>query len=480
MANGPERRQPERSSLAPLAVFHLPFPISHDPFDILLLRLRLCRPPRRVAKVVLAACLAAAVVLLSQLAPTAASQQPDGKSAALATADQVLADVSKTTGLPIKGTLQKKMAGRPEIQKYLTQNLRADYSPEELHVQEATLKAFGLAASDFNLEQFLIKFYTEQAAGFYDPHTKTMYMADWIDPQMQETVLAHELTHALQDQNFDLDKFLHAERDNDDATSARQAIVEGHAMAAMMQHMLGTGRDLAGLPSVAPLMARVADEKLTQFPTFSTAPFFFRLQALFPYLQGMDFIQRGLKQGGWKELSRFFADPPTTTKELFQPDIYFEHKPLPKVTLAQPAPLANVAGLQFMTGNTMGELGYYAVLGQLISEDEAKPVAMAWLADRYILYEYAGKPEGSGKYVLVARTKWSSTEQSQAFFRDYQTILQKKYPALAPDARSKGDLFIGGLGANRVILIRDNDEIRWCEGVPAAQADAMLNYLNSL
>src|SRR5205809_433150 len=80
---------------------------------------------------------------------------------------------------------------------------------------------------------------TEQVAGFYDPHTKTMNMADWIPPEMQSMVLSHELTHALQDQNYDLDKFLHAARDNDDATSARQAIVEGHAMAAMMQHALG-------------------------------------------------------------------------------------------------------------------------------------------------------------------------------------------------------------------------------------------------
>jgi len=424
--------------------------------------------------------LVAAVLLLSQLARTPAAQQADSKSQ-LATADQLFSDMSKLTGLPIKASLQKKILGRPEIQKYLTQSLHADYTPEELHVQEAILRAFGLASGDFNLEQFLIKFCTEQAAGFYDPHTKTMYMADWIDPEMQEGVLAHELTHALQDQNFDLNRFLRATRENDDASNARQAIVEGYAMAGMVQHLLGPeGVDLAGLPSVEPLMARFADEELAKFPIFATAPFFFRLQALFPYLQGMDFMQRGLKQGGWKELNRLFTDPPTTTKELFQPEIYFAHKPLAKVSLPQAAFLANVPGLRPLTENTMGELGYYAVLGQLISEDEAKPVATAWLADHYILYEYPDKPDGEGKYVLVARTRWSSAEKSQAFFRDYETILQKKCPTLTPDARSNADLFIGGVGANRVILIRKDDEVRWCEGVPAAQADTMLSFLNSM
>ena len=50
-------------------------------------------------------------------------------------------------------------------------------------------------------------------------------------------------------------------------------------------------------------MARVADQSLAQFPTFSTAPFFFRLQALFPYLQGMDFMQHGLAKGGWPKFN---------------------------------------------------------------------------------------------------------------------------------------------------------------------------------
>ena len=179
--------------------------------------------------------------------------------------------------------------------------------------------------------------------------------------------------------------------------------------------------------------------------------------------------------------TRLFSDPPTTTKELFQPEIYFDHKPLPNVSMPRPAPLASVAGLRLLTENTMGELGYYSLLGQLISEDEAKPVALAWLADRYILYEFPAKPDGDRKYVLVARTKWSNAEKAQAFFGDYHTILQKKYPALGlPDARSNADLFIGSIGPNRVVLIRKADEVRWCEGVPAGQADAMMKYLNSL
>jgi len=411
-----------------------------------------------------------------QAAP--AAQQTD-LQAQLATADEVLQEMSKTTSLPIKAPLKKKILGRPAIEKYLTENLHAENTPEQLHLQEATLRAFGLVSRDFNLEKFLIAFYTEQAAGFYDPRTKTMNIADWVPPDMQAMVLAHELTHALQDQNFDLEKFLHATPDNDDATNARQAVAEGHAMAAMMQQVLGSV-DLASLPSLEPLMARVVDQQLKEFPAFTNAPFFFRLQALFPYLQGMTFMQSGLAHGGWKTLNSLFTDPPTTTKELFEPAIYFDHKPLPQVSLPKPAPLSGVPGLHLLAQNTLGELGYYALLGQLISEDEAKQVALGWLADRYILYEYSGKPEGAEKFVLLSRTKWSDAEKAHSFFRDYQTILQKKYPGLAPDARSGDDLFVAGVGANWVIVLRKGDEVLWAEDIPTAQTDAMLNWLRSL
>ena len=152
-------------------------------------------------------------LLLAYAVPTArfvAAGQ--GAPDLLAQADEVLQQMSELTGLPIKSPLKKQIISRAEVEKYLAENLHVEMTPQEIHIQEATLRAFGLVSPDFNLEKFLISFYTEQAAGFYDPHHKTMFIADWVDPDMQRLVLAHELTHALQDQNFDLEKFLKAAR----------------------------------------------------------------------------------------------------------------------------------------------------------------------------------------------------------------------------------------------------------------------------
>jgi hypothetical protein len=412
--------------------------------------------------------------LLLLFSTAAFAQQPGGQEL-LSQADKVLQQMSEITSLPIKGPLKKKVMSRPEIQEYLTRNLHEEMTPEEIHAREALMRAFGLVSREFNLEKFLIGFYAEQAAGFYDPKTKTMFIADWIPPEMQSMTLSHELTHALQDQNWDMERYLRGARDDDDATNARQAVVEGYATAAMFQQIAG-GMNLGQLPSLAPFMETGIRQQFEEFHAFASAPQFFRTEALFPYIQGMGFIQAGLQRGGWKDLMGLFEHPPATTKEIFEPQAYYNHQALPHVTLTHPPALERVPGLRFLSQNTMGELGYYSLLGQLVSEDAAAALRDAWLGDRYLLYERSG---GDG-YTLVARARWTSAETSLAFFRDYHTILAQKYPELATDKRSSADEFMASTANGVTILIRKGNECVWTEGVAAAQADAMLAWLRAL
>lgn len=197
------------------------------------------------------------------------------------------------------------------------------------------------------------------------------------------------------------------------------------------------------------------------------------MQALFPYVQGIGFIQTGLQQGGWKSLNVLFQEAPDTTRQIFAPQNYYDHQAVAKMELAHPPALDGAPGLQFLYANSLGELGYYGVLGQLLSEDEARAVGEEWLADRYVLYEQAG---GNG-YTLVARTRWTSADAAGAFFRDYHTILTHKYPQLSTDPRSTADVFIGSAANGVSLLLREGNECLWAEGVPAARAEALLAWL---
>jgi hypothetical protein len=277
--------------------------------------------------------LTAAFLLWANLAVLAQAPPPARDQALLDQADEVLKEMSQITGLPIRAPVKKKVLSREGIRRFLEETLAVEYPPEQIRKQEVTLKAFGLVSRDFNLQEFLLAFYTEQAAGVYDPRSKTMLIADWPAPDMQQLVLAHELTHALQDQNFDLTTFMRAERENDDASAARQAVMEGHATAAMMQRVLA-GAPLAALPSLQPMLEGVIRQQFAEFPAFSRAPYFFRLEALFPYIHGLGFIQQALQaRGGWENLGQVFQNPPTQTRQIFQPSLYLNGQAAERMTL---------------------------------------------------------------------------------------------------------------------------------------------------
>ena len=158
--------------------------------------------------------------------------------------------------------------------------MHEEMTPAQIHAQEALVRALGVVPRDFNLEKFVVSLLTEQAAGFYDPKRKTMYIADWVPPEMQSMTLSHELTHALQDQNWDLDSYLHGARDDDDASAARQAVVEGYATAAMVQQSTG-GVDLGELQSLTPLLDALTSSAARRFRrTFECALFFPRAAPL--------------------------------------------------------------------------------------------------------------------------------------------------------------------------------------------------------
>lgn len=416
-----------------------------------------------------------------QVRPSKAAQtnppvaQKQAHSDLLARADQILQQMSKLTGLPIKSPVNKKVVDRAEVRKMLIHNLHTDYTPQEIHVQQGTLRAFGLVPRGFDLGSFLVKFYTEQAAGFYDPPTKTMYIADWIPAGTQGMVLAHELTHALQDQNFNLEHYMKAVKKNDDEEAARQAVVEGYATAAMYLSMV-PGAPISELPNFDSTLGPLIRQQMSEFPVYSKAPFFFRMQALFPYIQGANFIENGLRQLGWKGLNQLFSSPPTSTKAIFQPGIYFNHVALPDVQLPRKTPLSSVTGLKMLDENTMGELGYDSLLGQFLSEKKASVASSAWMGDRYIVYENPAAKQ----YALVARTRWDSRQAADEFFRDYRAVLNQKYSELTPDSRSAAGRFVARTSSGDVVMLHAGDEVRWAEGVPAGKVNAMLKWLAAL
>src|SRR5687767_5882808 len=210
----------------------------------------------------------------AQAGATATAQN----AAIVSTTDSVLKETSELRELSILRTVKSGAQSRSEIERMIIKNLDTDTTPAEMHATEVLLRAFGLAPDDFAYRPFLIKLLTEQVAGYYDPKAQQFYLADWIELEGQKPVMAHELTHALQDQHFNLRRFEKWPKGDSDAELAAHALIEGDATLAMMLYL--KKNPMIALAFVRSISGRNSSEQ------FEKATRSIRESLLFPYLQG--------------------------------------------------------------------------------------------------------------------------------------------------------------------------------------------------
>jgi hypothetical protein len=210
---------------------------------------------------------------------------------------EVLQETSELRKLSILRPVRSGAQSRAEIEQMLIRNLNQSASAEEMHASELVLKKLGLAPADFQLRPFIIKLLAEQVAGYYEPKTQEFYLADWIDIDGQKPVMAHELTHALQDQHFNLRRFEKWPKHDSDAELAAHSLVEGDASFLMMQYIVrNPARQLAFMKSMGATAASATEQ-------IDKAPRVLRETLLFPYYQGMAWVAGVYKQGGWEAVS---------------------------------------------------------------------------------------------------------------------------------------------------------------------------------
>jgi hypothetical protein len=411
-------------------------------------------------------------------AQQATTPLPDAKSNGKSTdgdfaaaADEVLEQMSDITGLKLRSPLKKSLRAREEIRAHIIQEMNEDKNSEERYADQRAAEAFGLLPKGFDLDSFMVDLLTEQIAGLYDPKVHEFYVADWIPVDDQRMVMAHELTHALEDQHFQIEAWAKAARPDDDAELARESVLEGSAMMAMVEYLLaGTGRSLDDLPDIDPSML-IGD--MTETPELKKAPAFLKDALIFPYIDGMRFSAAVLKPTGWSGISAVFARPPASTQQIMHPELYRSAKAAPRITLPS---MEKKLGDDWkkLDENTMGEFGWKEVLKEFLGKNRATPLAAAWDGDRYSVFEQ----KQSKRLLLITRERLASEEEAQRFFGQYSEALEKKHEKRANLFR-RADFFSfetpdGGVflrcferecltleGGNRALLIQLNKELNW-------------------
>jgi hypothetical protein len=342
----------------------------------------------------------------------------------LQAADEVLAQMSVILHLPIKQPLKKSLRSKDDIRAYLVREEKEDRDESQRYADRKALEAFGLIPKDFPLDSFMLDVLTDQVAGLYDPKAKEFYIADWIPADEQREVMSHELTHALEDQSFDIDKWIKAARPNDDAEMARDSVSEGTALAAMVDYALRDEKiGVRDIPDVTALIRTGAIAEMDQDPNLSKAPIYIRDALLFPYLAGTNFSQQFLKaHTGWQDLHLIFERPPVSTQQIMQPDLYLKNVSPSQVTL--PAWKGRVpSDWKLLEENVMGEFGLDEVLKQLLDANRAGALSVAWDGDRYAVFEN----EKTKATSLVFALGLDNPVDTARFFGQYSEALEKKY-----------------------------------------------------
>jgi len=361
--------------------------------------------------------------------------------------DKILEFASDDTGFPRRASVKRRLVGADEVEKYTReQEAKQDYA-KRFASSEMTMKKFGLLPRNFNLQEFLVKANGKQIAAYYDFDTKTISMLNWIPRDRQEPILAHELTHALQDQNYDLKAWLKLsptepsagekpgqDSDTDDESSAaRRAVTEGQAQVVYVDYLLAPyGRTVQNTPALIyqmedPMVRAVADSELLH-----TAPMIMRELGTFPYGAGLIFEGELLQKGGKAmAFAGAFTHPPHSTHEVLQPKAYIEHEKIAAVHLPDLGPLVG-GGYAVYDSGGIGELDVRAMLKQYGERKTADEVAAAWMGGRYVAFRKvdagaADKAPSTADLALVYVSQWKSSQAAQRFAKTYVGAVTQRY-----------------------------------------------------
>ncbi|PYQ31169.1 MAG: hypothetical protein DMF56_04520 [Acidobacteria bacterium] len=305
---------------------------------------------------------------------------------------------------------------RSELKKLLREQMEESvpYSLEDWGTLLRALQLVDIKSSE--IVPTMLQLYESQVLAFYDPHSHTYYSikqmpnlpdaAKLADPKvLEETVMVHELTHALQDQYFKLGPREKELMKDTDAMMAYHSVLEGEAVLVMVAHMLKqNGVELDEVLKDDAVMNMMSNSAAADQMIDPKTPKYFVEMLKFPYLDGLKFVITAYKRGGgWKAIDAVHANPPRSTREILHSGEYFAHQSKYE-PFNNKKPEGDVIAVEHL-----GEFHWRYLVGV--------DAARGWINDRAAVWR-DGRVE--------TWTKWESPERASAFADTYGAFLKKR------------------------------------------------------
>ncbi len=380
---------------------------------------------------------------------------PEQAKQLFASVDTIMQFASDDSQLAIKSKVKRRLTSRDAVEKYLVDKMKDDKDAKRMERSEIVLKKFGMLDQDFHLQPFLVSLLKEQIAGYYDSKTKTVNLLDWIEPDTQKPVLAHELTHALQDQRVNLESWEDTSDDDlshnvtednqhiatDEQDTAREAVLEGQAMAVLVDYSLKPmGKNILSNPDM--VKDRADDQEAdSDSPVLERAPLLLQEALLFPYREGLKFEIDVLQDKGAAGAFGGVLDrPPATSFEIMNPRAYEARVKVPVLKMPDVHPLLDAEYAPYDVG-VMGQLDV-RILSELFGGPEkAEVFAKAWEGGIYYAVQKKSAPDknSTASISLMYLSQWKSPELAAAFAKLYASELGKQFSRVKRDAEAEGD-----------------------------------------
>ncbi len=327
---------------------------------------------------------------------------------------QIEQQTSELRGLPFKNPVNYKMIERAELHRVLVEKVKEQYTEQEMRDYNRTLATMGLVPEGTDMLNVMVSLYNEQVAAFYVPEERALYTFKELvfSSNLDKMVLSHELTHALQDQHFDLQKFPLKIKDNDDLALATSALVEGDATVLMTRWYV-ENIDPAKMLGDLGAMLNQNTAKLRE------APPYLREMLMFPYQQGQQFAMAVYMSGGTAAIDAAFRNPPTCTKDILHPEKFLRQRATPE---HPELPRLESKDWRLIGNNVLGEFGMDFILQQAMGAFDAQTLAEGWNGDRYQVYERGT----NGPTALVWATAWEDDSQAGDFESAYKKVVAKR------------------------------------------------------
>lgn len=323
-------------------------------------------------------------------------------------------EVSRIRNLPIKSDIAVSYVNREQLRQEMKEEMEKEYDSAEMATEEKLLKSLDLLPEDADLSAIIEEMLTSEIAGFYDDETKELKLVSETPELnlMNQVTLSHEVTHALQDQSFNLAGFLPEDSGNADSDLARLSLVEGDAT---LSEEAYTASNLSGVDLLNLLVGSLGASGGLAGSSYLED------SLLFPYISGMQFVGAIQEKGGWQAVDAAYSKPPESTEQVMHPEKYFAGEaPVPVAT----PDLASIAGSGWAVtfDEVMGEFDALEMLRQDLSASRARRAAAGWGGGAV---SFAEGPDGATLVAVVF--KWDSEADAAEFAEAMGSVLEKRY-----------------------------------------------------